>query len=64
MSESLVECPFDDPENLAVFFIVFENPFMLQPNSFHIAIDRVSYYDYILNIMQYAYFEFLFKIIL
>jgi hypothetical protein len=41
MSEKLIECPFDDPENLSVFLIVFENPLMLQSSFFSIAIERV-----------------------
>jgi hypothetical protein len=33
--------PFDDPENLSVFLIVLENPLLLSPASFHIALQRV-----------------------
>lgn len=32
---------FDDPENLSVFLIVLENPLLLHPASFHVALQRV-----------------------
>jgi E3 ubiquitin-protein ligase HERC4 len=41
LSEHLKECPWDDVENLSVFLIVLENPLLLQPKSYHIAIERV-----------------------
>jgi hypothetical protein len=40
LADHLRECPFDDPENLSVFLIVLENPLMLKPHSFHVAIER------------------------
>lgn len=33
--------PFDDPENLSVFLIVLENPLLLRPAAFHVALQRV-----------------------
>lgn len=44
LAEQLRECPFDDAENLSVFLIVLENPLMLRPSSFHVAIETVSYF--------------------
>lgn len=41
LADRLKECPWDDQENLAVFLIVLENPLMLRPSLFHIAIERV-----------------------
>lgn len=41
VSEHLLECPFDGPENLLVFLIVLENPLMLSPSTFHVVIQRV-----------------------
>lgn len=41
LSDQLRECPFDDAENLSVFFIVLENPLMLRTAEFHIAIQQV-----------------------
>jgi hypothetical protein len=41
LSDQLRECPFDDAENLSVFFIVLENPLMLRTSEFHIAIQQV-----------------------
>ena len=43
LADHLKECPFDDPENLSVFLIVLENPLMLRPASFHVAIERVRF---------------------
>jgi hypothetical protein len=40
LTEQLKECPFDDPESLSVFFIVFENPLLLQPSNMHIVLQR------------------------
>jgi hypothetical protein len=40
LTEQLRECPFDDPESLSVFFIVFENPLLLQPSNMHIVLQR------------------------
>lgn len=40
LAEHLKECPFDDQENLSVFLIVLENPLMLRPLSFHVAIEQ------------------------
>ena len=42
LADHLKECPFDDSENLSVFLIVLENPLMLKPISFQIAIERVK----------------------
>ena len=44
LAEQLRECPFDDAENLSVFLIVLENPLMLRPSSFHVAIETVSHF--------------------
>ncbi len=41
LSDYLKECPFDDSETLSVFFIILENPMMLQTSEFHIAIQQV-----------------------
>jgi len=41
VSDKLKECPFDDPENLSVFLIVLENPLLLSPSSFHVALQRI-----------------------
>lgn len=41
LTSKLIECPFDDPENLSVFLIVLENPLLLDPDKFHLAIERV-----------------------
>jgi hypothetical protein len=41
LSSKLIECPFDDPENLSVFLIVLENPLLLEPDKFSVAIERV-----------------------
>lgn len=41
VSEQLRECPFDDAENLSVFLIVLENPFLLVPSKYHVVIQRV-----------------------
>ena len=32
---------FDDPENMSVFLIVLENPLLLLPQSYHVALQRV-----------------------
>jgi len=42
LADQLKECPVDDAENLSVFLIVLENPLMLRPSSFHVAIELVS----------------------
>lgn len=42
LSDQLRGCPFDDGENLSVFFIVLENPLMIRAAEFHVAIERVS----------------------
>jgi hypothetical protein len=42
VSDHLKKCPFDSPENLNVFMIVFENPLLLQPNKLHVVLQRVS----------------------
>ena len=41
LSDQLRECPFDDGENLSVFFIVLENPLILRSAEFHVAIEQV-----------------------
>jgi hypothetical protein len=41
LSGKLIECPFDDPENLSVFLIVLENPLLLEPDKFYVAVERV-----------------------
>lgn len=41
LSEHLKECPWDDTENLSVFLIVLENPLLLKPKSYYIAIKRI-----------------------
>lgn len=41
LSSKLIECPFDDPENLSVFLIVLENPLLLDPQKFYVAVERV-----------------------
>lgn len=45
IAEQLRQCPFDDVENLSVFLIVLENPLMLRPADFHVAIETVSYFQ-------------------
>lgn len=42
LADQLKECPVDDAENLSVFLIALENPLMLRPSSFHVAIELVS----------------------
>lgn len=41
LTEQLKECPYDDAENLNCFLIVLENPLLLNPQAFHIGIERV-----------------------
>ncbi len=41
LTEHLRECPLDDAENLSVFLILLENPLMLRPADFHVAIEVV-----------------------
>lgn len=41
LADHLKEIPFDDSENLSVFLLCLENPLMLSPESFHVAIERV-----------------------
>lgn len=43
VSEQLRECPFDETENLSVFLIVLENPFLLVPSKYHVVIQRVLF---------------------
>jgi hypothetical protein len=43
MTERLMECPIDDAENLTVFLVALENPLLLRTESFHFAVERVSY---------------------
>lgn len=42
VSEQLKLCPFDEAENLSVFLIVLENPFLLIPSKYHVVIQRVT----------------------
>jgi len=41
LADRLKEIPFDDAENLSVFLICLENPLLLRPHAFHVAIERV-----------------------
>jgi hypothetical protein len=41
VTEQLKECIFDAGENLSVFLIVLENPLLLRPDAFHVALQRV-----------------------
>jgi alpha-tubulin suppressor-like RCC1 family protein len=41
MTEKLREVPTDDPENLSVFLITFENPLLLKPVNSYVALERI-----------------------
>ena len=41
VTDHLKECSFDAGENLSVFLIVLENPLLLRPEHFHVALQRV-----------------------
>mmetsp|Transcript_6189 Transcript_6189/g.9333 ORF Transcript_6189/g.9333 Transcript_6189/m.9333 type:complete len:1082 (-) Transcript_6189:109-3354(-) len=41
VTEQLRDCQFDTAENLYVFLIVLENPLLLKPELFHVALERL-----------------------
>lgn len=41
LTENLKDCPHDDIENLTCFLIVLENPLLLNPQAFHVGVERV-----------------------
>jgi alpha-tubulin suppressor-like RCC1 family protein len=39
--DELKQCPFDDSENLSVFFILLENPLLLRTAKYHIVLEKL-----------------------